>query len=151
VPEELTEITLKPIGVVRSEIKQPAGGSSRWRDAVSEIVIDPDLTDYLDGVDELTHLVVLYWMHRLDSAGPPPAKVHPRGDRNASLRGLFATRSPHRPNHIGLTTVKLLERSGNILRVQGLDAIDGSPVIDIKPYTPGHDAAEARPSSCRQQ
>jgi tRNA-Thr(GGU) m(6)t(6)A37 methyltransferase TsaA len=62
------------------------------------------------------------------------------GNPDHELMGVFSTRSPHRPNPIGKSTVRLLERRGNILKVQGLDAIDGSPVIDIKPYIPGYDS-----------
>ena len=138
--EKIPEIVLKPIGIVRSELKQPMGSSHPRRDIVSEIIVDPALTDYLEGVEKLDHLVILFWMHLLDSTIPPRAKIHPHGNRNAPLQGLFTTRTPHRPNRIGLTTVKLLGREGNILRVQGLDAIDGTPVIDIKPFITGHDA-----------
>jgi tRNA (Thr-GGU) A37 N-methylase len=63
------------------------------------------------------------------------------GNMSAGLKGLFTVRTPNRPNPIGLSTVKLLERRGNILKVQGLDAIDGSVVVDIKPYIPGYDSA----------
>jgi tRNA-Thr(GGU) m(6)t(6)A37 methyltransferase TsaA len=62
------------------------------------------------------------------------------GNKAAGVQGLFAVRTPNRPNPIGKTTVRLLERRGNILKVQGLDAIDGTPVLDIKPYIPGYDS-----------
>ena len=63
------------------------------------------------------------------------------GKQELPLVGLFATRSPNRPNPVGIATVRLLERQGNILKVEGLDAIDGTPIIDIKPYIPGYDSA----------
>lgn len=111
---------------------------------MSRIEIDPALTEALDNLDEFSHIIVLYWMDRL-AAEPLPMKVHPRHDPERPLVGLFATRSPKRPNPIGETTVKLLKREGNVLAVSGLDAFDGTPVIDIKPYLPGHDsAADAR-------
>ena len=108
---------------------------------VSEIVIDPTLNSALDGLDEYSHIIVLYWMHRRHP-GKTPGKVHPRGNKTKPLIGLFTTRSPDRPNPIGKATVRLLRRQGNILAVQGLDAIDGTPVIDIKPYIPGYDSAD---------
>lgn len=129
-------ITLEPIGFVRNEIKEK--GRREFEKIVSEIVIDSRLTEALDNLDEFSHIIVLYWMHRAEA--PVPMKVHPRHDETIPLKGVFASRSPSRPNSIGKTTVKLLERRGNVLKVQGLDAIDGTPVIDIKPYLPGYDS-----------
>jgi tRNA-Thr(GGU) m(6)t(6)A37 methyltransferase TsaA len=124
-------ITLKAIGV-RNGIKQPRYGE--WEEVISEIVIDSSLTEALDNLDEFSHITVLCWMHQ--AVNKPPKKVHPMGRSELPLVGLFATRSPHRPNPVGETTVRLLRRRGNILTVQGLDTIDGTPVIDIKPYIP---------------
>ena len=107
-------------------------------------MVDPSLSEALDNLDEFSHIIVLYWIHR-HPPGQPPTKVHPMGKRELPLVGVFATRSPNRPNPIGKATVRLLERRGNILKVAGLDALDGSPVIDIKPYIPGYDSvADAR-------
>ena len=130
------DITLKPIGTVKSEIKQPTRRD--FKDIISEIIIDDNLTEALDNLDEFSHIIIIYWMHR--SSGQPPNKVRPMGKPNLPLVGLFASRAPHRPNPIGKTTVRLLRREGNILKVKGLDAIDGTPVIDVKPYIPGYDS-----------
>jgi endonuclease-3 related protein len=136
------KMTLKAIGSVRNEVTQPR--RQGWEKVISEIVIDSRLTQALDGLDGFSHIKVLFWMHQL-AAGEVPLKVHPRGNTELPLVGLLATRSPRRPNPIGETTVRLLERRGNILRVEGLDAISGTPVIDIKPYLPGNDSvASAR-------
>jgi len=134
---ELPSMTLKAIGIVRSEIKQPSRQDRKG--IVSDIVIDTSLTGALDNLDDFSHIIVLYWMHQAMS-GEVPLKIHPRGKQELPLLGLFATRSPNRPNRIGMATVRLLQRQGNILRVEGLDAIDGTPVIDIKPYIPGYDS-----------
>jgi len=134
--KEVNGMTLKAIGVVRNEIKQPSMFDSE--EVVSEIVIDTNLTESLDNLDEFSHIIVLYWIHK--ATGQSPIKVHPMGKHNLPLKGVFATRSPNRPNPVGKATVRLLERQGNILKVKGLDAIDGSPVIDIKPYLPGYDS-----------
>jgi tRNA-Thr(GGU) m(6)t(6)A37 methyltransferase TsaA len=128
----MNEIKLKPIGVVHNEIKQT--GYHDCKDIVSEIEVDAKWTELLDGIEEFSHIIILFWMHKVSRDTEPPVKVHPRGRADLPLVGLFATRSPHRPNSIGITTVKLLERRGNVLIVQGLDAIDGTPVIDIKSY-----------------
>ena len=137
---ELPDMTLKAIGVVRNKVgKMPRPGYDWWG-IVSDIVVDSSLSEALDNLDEFSHIVVLYWMHQ--AAGvQSPTKVHPMGKQELPLVGLFATRSPYRPNPVGKATVRLLERRGNILKVEGLDAIDGTPVIDIKPYIPGYDSA----------
>lgn len=130
----------KAIGIVRNKIKQPPGSGYAWEDIVSDIVIDNSLTEALDNLDEFSHIIVLYYFNQLPSDGQVTIKIHPMGKPELPLVGLFATRSPHRPNPIGKTTVRLLQRQGNRLRVQGLDAIDGTPVIDIKPYIPEDDS-----------
>jgi len=135
---ELPEINLKAIGTVRSETKEPTRQKST--DIVSEIIIDSSLAEALDNLDEFSHIIVLYWMHK--SPHRAPKKVHPRGNPGTEPIGVFATRSPDRPNPIGKCTVRLLERKDNILKVQGLDAIDGTPVLDIKPYIPGYDTVD---------
>jgi tRNA-Thr(GGU) m(6)t(6)A37 methyltransferase TsaA len=131
-------IKFKAIGTVRSEIKEPT--RQKHEDTVAEIIIDKDLTEGLDNLEEFSHIIVLWWIHK--SRRPAPMKVHPRGNPENKLMGVFATRSPDRPNPIGKSTVRLLERRGNVLKVRGLDAIDGTPVLDIKPYIPGYDSVE---------
>ena len=135
---ELPSMILKAIGIVRSEIRQPTRRDCK--EIVSDIVIDSSLTEALDGLDDFSHIIVLYWMHQAATGGQQVTKVHPMGRKELPLLGLFATRAPNRPNRIGIATVRLLERQGNILRIEGLDAIEGTPVIDIKPYIPGYDS-----------
>jgi tRNA-Thr(GGU) m(6)t(6)A37 methyltransferase TsaA len=135
---ELPDINLKAIGTVHSEIKRR--GRCDASNVISEIVLDPRLTEALDNLDEFSHIIVIYYMHQ--SNKPAPMKVHPRYRTELSPVGVFASRSPDRPNPLGKTTVRLLERRNNILKVQGLDAIDGTPVIDIKPYISGLDSVE---------
>lgn len=137
---EPSSMTLKAIGIVRNEIKQELPAKSGWGKVVSDIVIDSTLAEALDGLEGFSHIIVLYWMHRVAATGQVPTKVHPRGKQELPAVGLFATRSPNRPNPVGKATVRLLQCGGNILKVEGLDAIDGAPVIDIKPYIPGYDS-----------
>jgi tRNA-Thr(GGU) m(6)t(6)A37 methyltransferase TsaA len=128
--------TVKPIGWVRNSAQHvPRSAVADFKGVDSEIEILEEYSPALDGIEGFSHLSVLYWMHRLESLSGP-LKVHPAGLKDLPLVGLLATRSPRRPNPIGLTTVRLLSRQGNRLRVGGLDALDGSPVIDIKPYFP---------------
>jgi tRNA-Thr(GGU) m(6)t(6)A37 methyltransferase TsaA len=132
----MSQITIKPIGIVNSEVSEPQRGMGEWNDVTSEIVIDEEWTEHLDGLDEFSHIMVVFWMHLVPRENRPPTRIHPRGRTDLPLVGLFATRAPYRPNSLGVSTVKLLERRGNILIVKGLDALDGTPVIDIKPYIP---------------
>ena len=137
--EQPPGMNLEAIGIIRNDVKQPIRHG--WREVVSDIVIDSRLAEALDGLDEFSHLIVLYWMHQLTPGRKLPLKTHHMGNLELPLVGRFATRSPSRPNPVGQATVRLLERRGNILKVKGLDAIDGTPVIDIKPYIPGYDSA----------
>jgi tRNA-Thr(GGU) m(6)t(6)A37 methyltransferase TsaA len=134
------EMTLKAIGVVHNGFPKPPIPRSDWEKVTAEIVIDESLTEALDGIEDFSHIIVLFWMHRLREK-QPSLKQRPRGQLDRPLKGLFALRTPNRPNPIGKTTARLLERRGNILVVEGLDALDGSPVLDIKPYLPGYDSA----------
>jgi len=143
--KRLPGMTVKAIGIVSNEIKRKPEPGYKWPEIVSEIVVDSSLTEALDALEEFSHIIVLYWMHQIATTTQLPCRIHPRGNSELPLVGRFATRSPNRPNPIGKTTVKLLERQDNILKVKGLDAIDGTPVIDIKPYIPGYDSvADAR-------
>ncbi|MGA7677696.1 MAG: tRNA (N6-threonylcarbamoyladenosine(37)-N6)-methyltransferase TrmO [Dehalococcoidia bacterium] len=133
------EINLTPIGFVRNNIKEP--GIEDWRTVTSEIIIEENLKEALSRIDEFSHIIVIYWMHKLPPSQRSIIKVHPQANQNLPLVGVFASRSPARPNPIGVTTVKLLERRDNVLKVTGLDAINGTPVLDIKPYIPGDDSS----------
>jgi len=132
--ESLNEISLKPIGWVRSPIKEPM--REGWQDVLSEIILDADLEEALDGLEEFSHVIVFYWMHRVSQEGRSITKTHPQRREDLPLVGVFATRSPARANPIGMTAAKLVERKGNVLKVVGLDALDGTPVLDLKPYLP---------------
>jgi tRNA-Thr(GGU) m(6)t(6)A37 methyltransferase TsaA len=133
---------LEPIGFVRNEIEEKPERSFDWRQIVSEIIIAPRLAEGLDSLDDFSHVIVISWMHQATDEDKMALKVQPRGRKELDPVGVFASRSPYRPNPLGKATVRLLERRGNILKVQGLDFINGTPVIDIKPYIPGHDSAD---------
>lgn len=129
------QISLKPIGWVRSGIKEPK--RRQWEGVESEIVLNPELAEAAEGLDDFSHIVVLFWMHQVLAEARSQTKAHPQRRQDLPLVGVLATRSPARPNPIGLAVVRLLERRGNVLKVKGLDAIDGTPVLDIKPSFPG--------------
>jgi tRNA-Thr(GGU) m(6)t(6)A37 methyltransferase TsaA len=150
-----SEIHIRAVGVVRSSLEEPSlvaeSGDLEWRpqvagaresqEVISELVIDGDLVGIVDGLEDFSHLLVLYWAHRVDKDGRSITKAHPMGRKDLPPVGIFATCSPARPNPICAMVVRLLERRGNVLKVQGLDAIDGSPLIDIKPFNPSYYAA----------
>ncbi|MCI0575098.1 MAG: tRNA (N6-threonylcarbamoyladenosine(37)-N6)-methyltransferase TrmO [Chloroflexi bacterium] len=127
-----TSYTIKPIGVIRSELTTleaaPRQGDEGAPEAWLELInlVAPGLA----GITAGDELIVLTWLHR---ARRDVLQVHPRGQLERPLTGVFATRSPDRPNPIGLHRVSVLEVAGQRLRVAPMEAIDGTPVIDIKP------------------
>jgi len=126
------ELTLRPIGrVVKG--RPWLAHDDRWEEQEAEIEIEPAWAEALDGIEGFSHIWLVWWLDRSDGA-PAVLQVHPEGREDTPLVGVFATRSPRRPNPIALTPVRLLERRGTRLRVQGLDACEGTPVLDIKPY-----------------
>jgi tRNA-Thr(GGU) m(6)t(6)A37 methyltransferase TsaA len=127
--EDTGVITYRPIGLVENAFTAPVSPDI-LREAESRIILDPALAEGLVGVEPGQHLMVIFHFH-LSSAYD--LLQHPRGDPRRPRRGVFALRSPHRPNGIGVSTVEVLAVKGNVLRVQGLDALHGTPVLDLKP------------------
>lgn len=123
---------LHPIGFIESTLKErgeaPRQGNEGAPDAWIEV--NAAVADALDGVVVGDDLIVITWFHKSDRA---TLKVHPRNDMNNPLTGVFATRSPDRPNPLGLHRVSVREIAGNRLKVGPIEAIDGTPVVDIKP------------------
>jgi len=124
------DIVIRPVGVIRSpfRVRGDAPPQGRFSDEKSEIHIFPEYRKAAEGLELFEHVFVIYWQHLAER---DVLKVVPRGKRNK--RGVFSTRAPSRPNPLGLCLVKLLDVD-DVLTVQGLDALDGSPVLDIKPY-----------------
>jgi tRNA-Thr(GGU) m(6)t(6)A37 methyltransferase TsaA len=135
------EIVLKPIGVARTAA---VGDEVKDKTRISHVVIRNELAEALEGVDGFSHLFVLFWLHEIPAKQQKTLKVHPRGRRDLPLLGVFATRSMLRPNPIGLTLVELVKVEGNVLTVRGLDALDGTPVLDIKPFDHWDTAKDAK-------
>ncbi|WP_167815731.1 tRNA (N6-threonylcarbamoyladenosine(37)-N6)-methyltransferase TrmO [Methanocorpusculum sp. GPch4] len=126
------EYVCRPIGTVVSSFKERSSPpfTERDTDLISKIIIDPTYIQGLEGLSAGKEMFVLCWFDRSDRS---VLRVHPRGDRKNPLTGVFNTRSPDRPNPVSLTPVTLEEIQENILTVRGLDALDNTPVIDIKP------------------
>lgn len=129
------------IGVVYNDVKEPT--DEGWGRVVSEIVLDETFTDGLEGIEQFSHLLILFWMHRAAEAEPVRMRRRPQGRADMPEVGLFAQRARHRPNPIGVTAVRLVRRDKNRLFVEGLDAINGTPILDVKPYVPAYDTVEA--------
>jgi tRNA-Thr(GGU) m(6)t(6)A37 methyltransferase TsaA len=118
----------------------PIGRVIRQNDR-AVIEIRPELAPALEGLEGFSHVWVLFWFHENDRPEERAIlKVYPRRDPANPLTGVFATRAPVRPNLIGLTSCRIISVKKNILEVEGLDAREGSPVLDLKPYIPGSDA-----------
>ncbi|MEW5913317.1 MAG: tRNA (N6-threonylcarbamoyladenosine(37)-N6)-methyltransferase TrmO [Thermodesulfobacteriota bacterium] len=126
---------LEPIGLIHSGLASPDQAPRQGREAglTAQIEIFPDWIPGLEGLEPGRWLWIIYHFHR---AGGPKLKVHPRGDPSRPLTGVFNTRAPVRPNHLALSLVRLEAREGGRLTVRGLEALEGTPVIDIKPYIP---------------
>ncbi|MBP2133077.1 tRNA-Thr(GGU) m(6)t(6)A37 methyltransferase TsaA [Methanomicrobium sp. W14] len=149
------DITLTPVGIIRNRVVKPQLVASKdglkmngnydstmkkLHDdsyADSEILIRNDMADLLDGIEDYSHIIVLYWGHEITDDGRSLKKVHPAGRNDYQLEGIFSTCSPARPNPVLMTVVRLLKKEKCRLLVSGLDAIDKSPVIDLKPYVCG--------------
>jgi tRNA-Thr(GGU) m(6)t(6)A37 methyltransferase TsaA len=130
------QIKLKPIGVVQNEFRE--GIPEGWETALHRIVLEPQWTPALEGIEEFSHIYVLFWLHGIH--GEIQLHVHPENRADLPEVGILATRTPRRPNPIGLQVVELVSREENVLTVRGLDALNGSPVLDLKPYLPRGDA-----------
>jgi tRNA-Thr(GGU) m(6)t(6)A37 methyltransferase TsaA len=126
-------VTFQPIGVVKNGIHETPKQANWQLDTVSELVIDPEWEAGLEGLEDFSHIIVLFWFDRINEE-EVLLKVHPMHREDLQVTGLFATRTPNRPNPIGETVVPMIERKGNVLKVKGLDALDGTPILDIKPY-----------------
>ncbi|MHB1132101.1 MAG: tRNA (N6-threonylcarbamoyladenosine(37)-N6)-methyltransferase TrmO [Chloroflexota bacterium] len=133
-------ISLAPIGVVRSPVRDEV--DENWGQVVAEVVLEPTWAAGLRGLEHFSHALIVFFMHRASFAAGDDLLRHPRGRTDLPLSGIFAQRAKHRPNPIGVTVVEVLGVRDNVLAVRGLDAIDGTPVLDIKPYFPQFDRTE---------
>jgi tRNA-Thr(GGU) m(6)t(6)A37 methyltransferase TsaA len=125
-------ITLTPIGYVKNS--RSGMQDDYWGDVISEIIIAEDLPEEcLDGIETFSHLEIIYHFDKANPNDVVNGASHPRGNKAWPKVGIFAQRKKDRPNHLGLTTVKLISRKGRILIVEGLDADNDTPVLDIKP------------------
>jgi tRNA (adenine37-N6)-methyltransferase len=126
--------TVRPIGVVRSSIKQPADDC--WAGIIATVELDPQQfkPDCTKGLDEFSHVEVVFLFDRVTPTAVFTGARHPRDRKDWPQTGIFAQRAKDRPNRIGITTCKIEKVDGLTISVRELDAVDGSPVLDIKPH-----------------
>ena len=126
---------LSPIGFVQSALKDRMAAPRQGNEGAPDAWLDmnPELAEGLEGIAVHDEMIVITWFHQSQR---DVLKLHPRGEISNPLTGVFATRSPDRPNPLGLHRVTILEVAGNRLRVGPLEAIDGTPIVDLKPVLP---------------
>ena len=134
-PTAPAEITLQAIGYVRNAIAKPQPHG--WEKLESTLELLAEHASRLAGIEAYSHLIVVTY---LDVAADAPEKPEQLTLASGNTYGIFATRSQLRPNHLGVSVVELIRQSGPKLHVRGLDAIDGTPILDIKPYLPEYDS-----------
>lgn len=130
------QLKLTPIGLIENDFLEtvPQG----WESASHRLVFLPEWAPALEGMEGFTHIHVLFWLNKIRP--PTQPHVHPMDRQDLPEVGIFATRTPHRPNPIGLQVCELVAREGNVLIVRRLDALNGTPLLDVKPYLPDGDA-----------
>jgi tRNA-Thr(GGU) m(6)t(6)A37 methyltransferase TsaA len=133
------EFSMRPIGTIYSPFtkKEDTPIQAVRSQALGRVEVDPEFAAGLEGIEGFSHLILLYIFHESEGY---ELSVKPFLDDE--LHGLFATRYPYRPNPIGLSVVRLLKRDGNILEVEGVDVLNGTPLLDIKPYVEEFDVRQ---------
>jgi tRNA-Thr(GGU) m(6)t(6)A37 methyltransferase TsaA len=126
------DFTVRPIGRVESSLRSTADAPRQGDEGAPDayLILDPDVQTGLDGIATGDEIVLLTWLHKADRS---VLRVHPRGDLSRPEAGVFSTRAPSRPNPIGLHRVRVLDVDGYRLHVSGLEAIDETPIVDLKP------------------
>ena len=132
---------MHPIGYVKNEVSSRKDIS--WGDDISVIELEEEYRSGLSGLEEFSHAIILFYLDKAKFEKEKHLQRRPQNREDMPLVGIFSQRGKDRPNQIGMTSVRILSVSENSLTVQGLDAIDGTPVLDIKPYYPVYDRKDA--------
>jgi tRNA-Thr(GGU) m(6)t(6)A37 methyltransferase TsaA len=136
----VTSVTYTPIGVIHTPFKEPQGAPIQpvgARDVAGQVILEPDYAPALKDLDGFSHILLLYHFHLSEGY-----ELQVRPFLDDTPRGLFATRAPRRPNPIGLSLVRLERVEGVTLHVLDVDVVDGTPLLDVKPYVPAFRSAE---------
>ena len=135
------KIELEPVGFVRNKVTDRKDVS--WGDDVSSIVLEEQYVSGLKGLEDFSHVIILYWLDQACYVPEKHLQRRPQNREDMPLVGIFSQRGKDRPNRIGMTSVEIVSVSEDALVVKGLDAVDGTPVLDIKPYYPAYDKKDA--------
>ncbi|MBR6443309.1 MAG: tRNA (N6-threonylcarbamoyladenosine(37)-N6)-methyltransferase TrmO [Clostridia bacterium] len=135
------ELTMKPVGRVQNQVADRKDHA--WGADISSIVLDEPYVSGLKGLEDFSHAIILFYLDQARYDREKHLQRRPQNRDDMPLTGIFAQRAKDRPNRIGMTTVEILSVTEDTLVVKGLDAVDGTPVLDIKPYYPAYDKREA--------
>ena len=136
------QINMEPIGFVSNDVQGKKDVS--WGEDVSTIRLNEEYIGGLQGLNDFSHVTIIYYLDRAVFDREKHLKRHPQNREDMPLVGIFSQRGKDRPNRMGMTSVQVVEVSEDTLTVKGLDAIDGTPVLDIKPYYPVYDRKDAK-------
>lgn len=137
----MQDIIMQPIGYVKNAVENKKDVS--WGDDISTIILNKEYHGGLNGLEEFSHVTIIYYLDKANFDRDKHLQRRPQNRDDMPLVGIFSQRGKDRPNQIGMTSVQIVSVSDNELAVKGLDAIDGTPVLDIKPYYPVYDQKEA--------
>lgn len=137
----MSEITISPIGYVRNDVT--AKKHVAWGEDISTIVLEERYAPGLEGLDGFSHAIVLFYLDQARYVHERHLRRRPQNREDMPQVGIFAQRCKDRPNQIGVTSVEVMSAADGKLVVRGLDAVDGTPVLDIKPYFPAYDRRDA--------
>lgn len=138
----MQDITVKPIGYVNNEVENKKDAS--WGSEISKIELDREYYNGLKGLDDFTHVIIIYYLDKANYDREKHLQRRPQNREDKPLVGIFAQRGKDRPNQIGMTSVEIVSVSEKALTVRGLDAVDGTAVLDIKPYYLAYDRKDAK-------
>jgi tRNA-Thr(GGU) m(6)t(6)A37 methyltransferase TsaA len=138
--EKNMEIKVEQIGVVNNSVDQKK--DNLWGEDISEIILEDSYRGGLDGLSDFSHAIIIYYLDKAHFSIEKHLQRRPQNREDMPFVGIFSQRGKDRPNQIGTTSVQIVSVSNNILTVKGLDAINGTPVLDIKPYYPMYDCKE---------
>ncbi|SHI21811.1 tRNA-Thr(GGU) m(6)t(6)A37 methyltransferase TsaA [Butyrivibrio fibrisolvens DSM 3071] len=138
----MTDIVMQPIGYVKNEVTQRKDTS--WGDDTSTVVLNDEFKTGLTGLEDFSHAIILFHLDKAKYEKEKHLQRRPQNRDDMPLVGIFSQRGKDRPNQIGMTSVEIISVTNSTLTVKGLDAIDGTPILDIKPYYPVYDKKDAK-------
>lgn len=137
----MQNITMNPIGCVRNNVQNKKDTS--WGKDISEIKLNEEYYTGLKGLDDFSHAIIIYYLDKAEFIRDKHLQRRPQNREDMPMVGIFSQRGKDRPNKIGMTSVQIISVNDESLLIKGLDAIDGTPVLDIKPYYPVYDRKDA--------